>query len=132
MPKGLAGLEAFSLQSPVLGGTEVANRVNLHKTTGSRILNGLSETSYIRRDGQTVRFRVGLGPIRLPGPLLWPTWTSGRAALRGRRRKASTVLRKIHHSSGRSQARGRGSLRSQRRGTQSRERMAGLSVHGRI
>ncbi|MFI8410966.1 helix-turn-helix domain-containing protein [Paeniglutamicibacter gangotriensis] len=87
MPKGLAGLEAFSLQSPVLGGTEVANRVNLHKTTGSRILNGLSETSYIRRDGQTGRFRVGLGPIRPPGPLLAdldvrPCWPCAAGAAR--------------------------------------------------
>ena len=37
---GLAVLEAFSVQKPVLGVTEVAQRVGLHKSTVSRILGG--------------------------------------------------------------------------------------------
>ncbi|RAX48260.1 IclR family transcriptional regulator [Arthrobacter sp. AQ5-05] len=67
---GLAVLEAFSIENPVLGVTEIANRVNLHKSTVSRILNGLAETGYIQRDEQTGRFRLGLGLIMLSGPLL--------------------------------------------------------------
>ncbi|RAN76146.1 ArsR family transcriptional regulator [Bacillus sp. SRB_336] len=67
---GLAVLEAFSIESPVLGVTEIANRVNLHKSTVSRILNGLTETGYIQRDEETGRFRLGLGLIMLSGPLL--------------------------------------------------------------
>ena len=70
LPNGLAVLEAFSIESPVLGVTENANRVNLHKSTVSRILNGLTETGYIQRDEQTGRFRPGLGLIMLSGPLL--------------------------------------------------------------
>lgn len=67
---GLAVLEAFSIERPVLGVTEIANRVNLHKSTVSRILNGLTETGYIQRDEETGRFRLGLGLIMLSGPLL--------------------------------------------------------------
>ncbi len=67
---GLAVLEAFSIENPVLGVTEIANRVNLHKSTVSRILNGLTEAGYIQRDEDTGRFRLGLGLIMLSGPLL--------------------------------------------------------------
>lgn len=67
---GLAVLEAFSIDSPVLGVTEIANRVNLHKSTVSRILNGLTESGYIQRDEESGRFRLGLGLLMLSGPLL--------------------------------------------------------------
>lgn len=67
---GLAVLEAFSIDRPVLGVTEIANRVNLHKSTVSRILNGLTETGYIQRDEESGRFRLGLGLLMLSGPLL--------------------------------------------------------------
>ena len=67
---GLAVLEAFSIESPVLGVTEIANRVSLHKSTVSRILNGLAEAGYVQRDEDTGRFRLGLGVIMLSGPLL--------------------------------------------------------------
>lgn len=58
---GLAVLEAFSVQSPVLGVTEVAQRVGLHKSTVSRILGGLTEAGYVQRDEETGRYRLGLG-----------------------------------------------------------------------
>ena len=67
---GLAVLEAFSIDSPVLGVTEIANRVNLHKSTVSRILNGLTDSGYIQRDEESGRFRLGLGLLMLSGPLL--------------------------------------------------------------
>lgn len=67
---GLAVLEAFSIDSPVLGVTEIANRVQLHKSTVSRILNGLSESGYIQKDAESGRFRLGLGLLMLSGPLL--------------------------------------------------------------
>ena len=44
---GLAVLEAFSVQNPVLGVTEIAQRVGLHKSTVSRILSGLTEAGYV-------------------------------------------------------------------------------------
>jgi DNA-binding IclR family transcriptional regulator len=67
---GLAVLEAFSVQKPVLGVTEIAQIVNLHKSTVSRILAGLAEAGYVQRDEETGRYRLGLGVIGLSGPLL--------------------------------------------------------------
>jgi DNA-binding IclR family transcriptional regulator len=67
---GLAVLEAFSVQKPVLGVTEVAQRVGLHKSTVSRILGGLAEAGYVQRDEETGRYRLGLGLLALSGPLL--------------------------------------------------------------
>ncbi|WP_416416153.1 IclR family transcriptional regulator [Paenarthrobacter aromaticivorans] len=67
---GLGVLEAFSLGKPVLGVTEIAQKVNLHKSTVSRILTGLANAGYVERDEETGRFRLGLGLIALAGPLL--------------------------------------------------------------
>ena len=67
---GLGVLEAFSIEKPVLGVTEIAQRVGLHKSTVSRILAGLEKARYVQRDDETGRFRLGLGLIALSGPLL--------------------------------------------------------------
>jgi DNA-binding IclR family transcriptional regulator len=67
---GLGVLEAFSTGKPVLGVTEIAQKVNLHKSTVSRILTGLANAGYVERDEETGRFRLGLGLIGLSGPLL--------------------------------------------------------------
>jgi DNA-binding IclR family transcriptional regulator len=67
---GLGVLEAFSIGQPVLGVTEIAQKVNLHKSTVSRILTGLANAGYVERDEETGRFRLGLGLIGLSGPLL--------------------------------------------------------------
>lgn len=67
---GLGVLEAFSIGKPVLGVTEIAQKVNLHKSTVSRILTGLANAGYVERDEETGRFRLGLGLIGLSGPLL--------------------------------------------------------------
>lgn len=67
---GLGVLEAFSIEKPVLGVTEIALRVGLHKSTVSRILAGLEKAGYVQRDDETGRFRLGLGLIALSGPLL--------------------------------------------------------------
>lgn len=67
---GLGVLEAFSVEKPVLGVTEIAQKVNLHKSTVSRILTGLAKAGYVERDEETGRFRLGLGLIGLAGPLL--------------------------------------------------------------
>ena len=67
---GLGVLEAFSIEKPVLGVTEIAQRIGLHKSTVSRILAGLEKAGYVQRDEETGRFRLGLGLIALSGPLL--------------------------------------------------------------
>lgn len=67
---GLGVLEAFSIEKPILGVTEIAQRVGLHKSTVSRILTGLAEAGYVQRDEATGRYRLGLGLLALSGPLL--------------------------------------------------------------
>lgn len=67
---GLAVLEAFTTAHPVLGVTEVSDRVGLHKSTVSRMLNGLAEAGYVQRDEGSGRFRLGLGLLGLAAPLL--------------------------------------------------------------
>lgn len=67
---GLRVLESFSLTEPVLGVTEIARRVDLHKSSVSRILATLERAGYVERDVGTGRFRLGLGLIALTGPLL--------------------------------------------------------------
>lgn len=67
---GLHVLEAFSIDQPVLGVTEIARRVSLHKSTVSRILATLEQAGYVEREDAGGRFRLGLGLIALAGPLL--------------------------------------------------------------
>lgn len=67
---GLRVLESFSIQDPVLGVTEIARRVDLHKSTVSRILATLEQAGYVERTAAAGPFRLGLGLIALAGPLL--------------------------------------------------------------
>ena len=67
---GLHVLEAFSIDEPVLGVTEIARKVDQHKSTVSRILATLERAGYVERDEGSGRFRLGLGLIALAGPLL--------------------------------------------------------------
>ena len=54
----------------MLGVTEIANRVGLHKSTVSRILATFEQEHLVERDPETRRFRLGLGLIAVAGPLL--------------------------------------------------------------
>ena len=67
---GLRVLEAFSIDKPVLGVTEIARHVGLHKSSVSRILAVLEQAGYVERDAESGRFRLGLELIALAGPLL--------------------------------------------------------------
>jgi DNA-binding IclR family transcriptional regulator len=67
---GLKVLETFSIDEPLLGVTEIAGRVGMHKSSVSRILAVLEQVHYVERDPESGRFRLGLGVIRLAGPLL--------------------------------------------------------------
>ncbi|HET8601693.1 MAG TPA: IclR family transcriptional regulator [Segeticoccus sp.] len=67
---GLRVLEAFSQLQPVLGVTEIAREVGLHKSSVSRILSTLEQAGYVERDEESGRFRLGLGLLALAGPLL--------------------------------------------------------------
>jgi DNA-binding IclR family transcriptional regulator len=67
---GLAILGAFTIEEPLLGVSEIARRVGLHKSTVSRLLATLEQAGYVEREGSGGRFRLGLGLIALTGPLL--------------------------------------------------------------
>lgn len=67
---GLAVLRCFSAAEPLLGVTEIAERVGLHKSSVSRILATLEQVDLVERDPASRRFTLGLGVIELAGPLL--------------------------------------------------------------
>ncbi|MDQ8704972.1 IclR family transcriptional regulator [Streptomyces sp. LHD-70] len=67
---GIAVLLSFSAEEPLLGVTDIAARVGLHKSTVSRILATLELDGLVERDPETRRFRLGLGVIAMAGPLL--------------------------------------------------------------
>ncbi len=67
---GIRVLRAFSVNDPALGVTEIARRVDLHKSTASRILAQLEQMDLVTRDVDSGRFRLGTGLIALAGPLL--------------------------------------------------------------
>lgn len=67
---GLDVLWAFSVAEPLLGVSEIARRVQLHKSTVSRILSTLEQVDLVERDELSGRFRLGVGVIGLAGPLL--------------------------------------------------------------
>ncbi|MDQ4490924.1 IclR family transcriptional regulator [Sinomonas sp. ASV486] len=66
----IAVLRCFSVDEPMLGVTEVAARVGLHKSSVSRILATLEAEDVVERDPMTRRYRLGLGVIGIAGPLL--------------------------------------------------------------
>jgi len=67
---GIAVLRAFAVDEPLLGVSEIAAKVGLHKSTVSRILATLESEGLVDRDPSTRRFRLGLGVIAMAGPLL--------------------------------------------------------------
>lgn len=66
----IAVLRTFTAEEPLLGVTEIASRVGLHKSTVSRILSTFEQEHLVERDPETRRFRLGLGLIAVAGPLL--------------------------------------------------------------
>lgn len=66
----IAVLRCFSSESPLLGVTDIAPVVGLHKSTVSRILASLERENIVERDSTSRRYRLGLGIIALAGPLL--------------------------------------------------------------
>ena len=66
----LAVLRCFSADEPLLGVTEIANRVGLHKSSVSRILGTLEASDLVERDAASRQFRLGTGLLTVAGPLL--------------------------------------------------------------
>ena len=70
LQNGIAVLRAFTVDETLLGVSEIAAKIGLHKSTVSRILATLELEGLVERDPATRRFRLGLGVIGLAGPLL--------------------------------------------------------------
>lgn len=66
----IAVLRCFSAEEPLLGVTEIALRVGMHKSTISRILATLEQEEFVERDSSSRRYKLGLGLIAVAGPLL--------------------------------------------------------------
>lgn len=66
---GVKVLDAFTVAEPLLGVNEIARRVDLHKSTVSRILATLEQVDLVERE-EGGRFQLGVGVIGLAGPLL--------------------------------------------------------------
>ena len=91
----IAVLRSFTVDEPLLGVTEIANRIGLHKSTVSRILATFEQEHLVERDEETRRFRLGLGLIAVAGPLL---------ADLEERRVAYPVLRELAEQTGETSA----------------------------
>ena len=91
----IAVLRTFTADEPLLGVTEIASRVGLHKSTVSRILATFEQEHLVERDAETRRFRLGLGLIAVAGPLL---------AELDERRVAYPVLRELSEQTGETSA----------------------------
>lgn len=63
-------LRCFTVEEPLLGVTEIAAQVGLHKSSVSRILSTLEDEHVVERDESSRKYRLGLGLIAVAGPLL--------------------------------------------------------------
>lgn len=63
-------LRCFTVERPVVGVTEIAEQVGLHKSSVSRILATLEQERVVDRDEETRKYRLGVGLIAIAGPLL--------------------------------------------------------------
>ncbi|MBB2988262.1 IclR family transcriptional regulator [Terracoccus luteus] len=63
-------LRCFSTAEPLLGVTEIALQVGLHKSSASRLLATLEKEGLVDRDPVSRKYRLGLGLLTVAGPLL--------------------------------------------------------------
>src|SRR5699024_7986326 len=63
-------LRCFSKNEPLIGVTEIAQQVDLHKSSVSRLLATLESEGWVEQDPATRNYRLGLGLIAIAGPLL--------------------------------------------------------------
>jgi DNA-binding IclR family transcriptional regulator len=68
--RAVAILNAFSAEEPELGVTDLADRLELHKSTVHRFLVNLEAAGLVERDRRTSRYRLGLRIFELGGLVL--------------------------------------------------------------
>lgn len=65
--RAAAILKAFDVATPELGVNELGRKVNLHKSTVSRLLATLEHEGFVERVAGSEKYRLGLGVMRLAG-----------------------------------------------------------------
>ena len=68
--RAVAILSTFSAEEPELGVTELADRLELHKSTVHRFLVNLEAAGFVERNRHTARYRLGLRIFELGGLVL--------------------------------------------------------------
>ncbi len=68
--KALMILKCFSIQEPELSVSTLAQRLNLSKSTVSRLLSTLAREGLMQRDEGSGRYRLGVGVVELAGIVL--------------------------------------------------------------
>lgn len=63
-------LRCFSTNEPLVGVTEIAQHVGLHKSSVSRLLATLESEGWVEQEPATRKYQLGLGLIAIAGPLL--------------------------------------------------------------
>ncbi|MED3717857.1 IclR family transcriptional regulator [Geobacillus thermodenitrificans] len=64
---GLRILRLFSTETPELGVTEIARRLELHKTTVHRLITVLEKEGFVEQNKKTRKYRLGLSVLHLSG-----------------------------------------------------------------
>jgi DNA-binding IclR family transcriptional regulator len=75
--RAAAILRSFTEAEPELGVVELGKRLDLHKSTVSRILNTLQAEGFVSQNPETGKYRLGVGLVSLAGVAL------GRLNVRG-------------------------------------------------
>jgi|CXWL01.1.fsa_nt_gi DNA-binding IclR family transcriptional regulator len=68
--KGLAVLEVFSADDPLLGNSAIALRAGLTRPTAARLTRTLAKLGYLKYDSERAKYRLGAGVLSLASPLL--------------------------------------------------------------
>jgi len=68
--KGLAVLEVFTPEAPLLGNSEIALRIGLTRPTTARLTRTLATLGYLSYDASRAKYRLGARGLTLANPLL--------------------------------------------------------------
>jgi IclR family transcriptional regulator, KDG regulon repressor len=70
LTNALRALKCFTMDEPEKGITEIAQTLNLSKSTVHRVMTTLAEEGFVRRDEATHRYRLGLNVLSLGGIIM--------------------------------------------------------------
>ncbi len=70
LKNALRALKCFTMEEPEKGITEIAQSLNLSKSTVHRVMTTLAEEGFVRRDEETHRYRLGLNVLSMGGIIM--------------------------------------------------------------